>query len=68
MVFLSSSPAERKEKERKAMMRARLKRQADPYAEESSDPEDDEDGPGECLCVACLVFTISIILQLLSKC
>ncbi|KAG0728372.1 Ubiquitin carboxyl-terminal hydrolase 16 [Chionoecetes opilio] len=35
--------AVRKEKERKNMMRARLKRQADPYAEESSDAEDDDE-------------------------
>ncbi|XP_050718135.1 ubiquitin carboxyl-terminal hydrolase 16-like isoform X4 [Eriocheir sinensis] len=36
---------EKKEKQRKEMMRARLKRQADPYAEESSDQEDDDEGP-----------------------
>ncbi|XP_063848820.1 ubiquitin carboxyl-terminal hydrolase 16-like [Scylla paramamosain] len=42
--------AERKEKERKNMMRARLKRQADPYAEESSDPEEDDDCPDSKAC------------------
>lgn len=38
------------------MMRARLKRQADPYAEESSDPEGDDEIAGEFPCLPCLLF------------
>lgn len=39
------------------MMRARIKRQADPYAEESSDPDDDDDAPGESFyCLPCFKY------------